>query len=258
MKISNKLKEQFVNYFETGYQFEEFTKIFLQKIGFDDVKVTKKSGDKGIDLTCIKEEIDCLNLNTAEYIVQAKKYAITNKVGSKDIKEFKGVTSSARKIFITTSSFTADALLESKDKTNPVMLIDGDMIVEYCSLLTDFVFDLIPEFSKQRMDDLFNFTHSNTIPIGTIEKIITKNDVRARILRIPNEIAKVLEGYKNYSVVINKEKEYHLNISSDRKYFGGITKYYKELGFISNDNFSQAISEWRFEPENKKIYIDIK
>ena len=41
----NALLEQFYTYFEDGYKFEEFLKIYLEKIGLEEVYVTKRSGD---------------------------------------------------------------------------------------------------------------------------------------------------------------------------------------------------------------------
>lgn len=40
----------FYNYFENGYVFEDFLKSYLEKIGLDEVYVTKRSDDGGIDL----------------------------------------------------------------------------------------------------------------------------------------------------------------------------------------------------------------
>ena len=53
----NALLEQFYTYFEDGYKFEEFLKIYLEKIGLEEVYVTKRSGDGGIDLTAIRKGI---------------------------------------------------------------------------------------------------------------------------------------------------------------------------------------------------------
>lgn len=41
-KISEFL-EQFYGYFESGYAFEEFLKVYLEKIGLDEVIVTQRS-----------------------------------------------------------------------------------------------------------------------------------------------------------------------------------------------------------------------
>lgn len=53
----NALLEQFYTYFEDGYKFEEFLKIYLEKMGLEEVYVTKRSGDGGIDLTAIRKGI---------------------------------------------------------------------------------------------------------------------------------------------------------------------------------------------------------
>ena len=65
--MDNKLLSDFISYFEKDkYKFESFCKIFLTWLGFDDVIVTQKSGDKGIDLRCTKKEIDKLD---NEYLI---------------------------------------------------------------------------------------------------------------------------------------------------------------------------------------------
>ena len=45
----NEFLEQFYSYFESGYAFEEFLKVYLEKIGLDEVVVTQRSSDGGID-----------------------------------------------------------------------------------------------------------------------------------------------------------------------------------------------------------------
>ena len=52
-KISEFL-EQFYGYFESGYAFEEFLKVYLEKIGLDEVVVTQRSSDGGIDLEAVR------------------------------------------------------------------------------------------------------------------------------------------------------------------------------------------------------------
>lgn len=59
----NELKEsveQLYNSFDNGYEFEEFLKYFLEKIGLEEVVVTQRSRDGGIDLTCVKSGIQTL------------------------------------------------------------------------------------------------------------------------------------------------------------------------------------------------------
>ena len=65
--------EQLYNSFDNGYEFEEFLKFFLEKIGLEEVVVTQRSRDGGIDLTCTKSGINGLsNLDEVKYYIQAK------------------------------------------------------------------------------------------------------------------------------------------------------------------------------------------
>ena len=51
------LQEKFYKYFETGYVFENFLKEYLLKIGLDEVEITQRSRDGGIDLKAIRKGI---------------------------------------------------------------------------------------------------------------------------------------------------------------------------------------------------------
>ena len=58
-KISEFL-EQFYGYFESGYAFEEFLKVYLETIGLDEVVVTQRSSDGGIDLEAVRYGVGAL------------------------------------------------------------------------------------------------------------------------------------------------------------------------------------------------------
>lgn len=249
------LLEKFINYFDNGYKFEKFCKILLNWLDFDDIKVTKRSGDNGIDLTCNKKEITALDLNTINYIVQAKCYSKGHKVSSKEIREFKGTTTdtATRRIFITTSDYSKNAIYEASDHNTPVTLINGIKLIEYCISLQDKVFDVKHYFNKEKLDDLFNEDNQE---LNIIERKITKNDVRARILRFPSEYKEILKDKKKYMLSINKTTPKYYNLNKDNTYFGGITSFYKD--FISNLDFEEARSIWKHDKEKNIIYIEIK
>ena len=260
--MDNKLLNDFISYFEKDkYKFENFCKIFLTWLGFDDVIVTQKSGDKGIDLRCTKKEIDKLDTTEIEYIVQAKCYKQGNNVSGPEIRNFKGTreTLGKRRLFITTSDYTSSAKEEASDPNQPVTLINGEKIIDYWKSLGDQVFDIHFSCNKQKLDDLFvESANDNTVDnkIDEVIKRITKNDVRARILRIPSEYKNDLRGKKKYKLIINGNSEEYFNISSDERYFGGITKYYKT--FIKDKDFIDAQSLWKFDKQNEVIYVEIK
>lgn len=255
------LREQFIRYFDDDkYKFENFCKIFLKWLDFDDIQVTQRCGDGGIDLKCNKKEIEHLNLNTIEYVVQAKCYGINNKVGPGDIRNFRGSKTdmSVRKIFITTSDYTKGAVKEADDTNQPITLINGELLINFCKSFGDRMFDVKYFFSTEKLNDLFldDMQIIEEYNFKTIERRITKNDVRARILRIPSEYRDLLKNEKFYDLSINGEAYKKYNISADKSYFGGVTKYYK--GFISNVDFEGAQSLWTYDDKNKVLNVVIK
>lgn len=91
-------------------------------------KATKKTGDEGID-GLVKE--DKLGLDTI--YIQAKRWKKDNYVGRPEIQKFVGALAGqgARKgIFITTSSFTKDAIDYKPRNETSIILIDGKKLVE--------------------------------------------------------------------------------------------------------------------------------
>ena len=66
---------KFYSYFDDYYKFEEFLKTYLEKIGLDEVVVTRRSGDGGIDLTAVRKGLGGLaNAIDQPYFIQAKRY----------------------------------------------------------------------------------------------------------------------------------------------------------------------------------------
>lgn len=255
------LREEFIKYFDDDkYKFENFCKIFLKWLDFDDIQVTQRRGDGGIDLKCNKKEIEQLNLNTIEYAVQAKCYAINNKVGPRDIRDFRGSKTdmSVRKIFITTSDYTKGATEEADDTNQPVTLINGSQLIDFCKSHGDMMFDVKYYFNVNKLNDLFldDENDINRDNIKIIERRITKNDVRARILRIPSEYKNLIQSKSKYKISINGDVYKDYNISSDKSYFGGVTKYYRD--FISNVDFEEGQSIWTYDEKNDAFNVIIK
>ncbi|MBI5807587.1 MAG: restriction endonuclease [Ignavibacteriales bacterium] len=118
--------------------FERLVIDLLVKMGYggsvkDAGKAIGKSGDEGIDGT-IKE--DKLGLDTI--YIQAKKWKTGNIVGRPEIQKFVGALAGqgAKKgIFITTSTFTKDALDYNPRNETKIVLIDGEQLAQ---LMIDF------------------------------------------------------------------------------------------------------------------------
>lgn len=121
---------------KTPREFEKLVVLLLQKMGYggeveDSGLVTQYVNDKGID-GIIKEDI----LGFGRIIIQAKRYAIDNKVTREDIQKFVGALASAKSdngVFITTSDFNKGAYeyVETLHSSTKIVLINGGKLAEY-------------------------------------------------------------------------------------------------------------------------------
>jgi len=108
--------------------FERLVQRILREKGFSQVEVTGRTGDGGIDGVGIAKINGILSFHI---IFQCKRYK--GKVGAKDMRDFRGamVGRTDKGLFITTGTFTRDAIAESSRDGAPVIdLIDGDLLVE--------------------------------------------------------------------------------------------------------------------------------
>lgn len=87
-----------------------------------------RSGDGGIDGVIREDKLGLDNI-----YIQAKRWT-DKSVGSPDIDQFAGALSkkkAGKGIFITTSSFTKDALASVKEYSSRIILIDGETLANY-------------------------------------------------------------------------------------------------------------------------------
>lgn len=98
------------------YEFEKAIAQLFRDYGYT-VHQTRKSADGGKDLVMYK--------GGETYFVECKKYAKSNKIGRPLIQKLVGAChpASAKPIFVTTSSFTSEAIAEAQ--RSKVRLIDG-------------------------------------------------------------------------------------------------------------------------------------
>lgn len=265
--------ERLYKSFATGRDFELFLNCLLKKIGFQEVVTTKYVGDNGIDLTCSKPGIDLQGIDTMNYYVQAKRYKSTNKVKAKEIRDLKGSTKRDKQgnvlnnnyinVFITTSSFTKGAINEAESNPNmPTILIDGKTLLNMCidngiafSYKPIFDEDMIKEILKQYSQT--NSTITNNVDDYLVERNITANDIRARILIIPQIIRNSIDdNSSNVNIEINGKPQ-TLNLDKSHRYIGGVTQIYKDCGLINDDNlFVQKKSKWKIK--DNELIVDIE
>ena len=113
--------------------FERFCQRLLRESGFQEVTVTGRSGDGGID------GIGILQVNplvSFKVLFQCKKYS--GSVSPSQVRDFRGaMTGRADKgIIITTGSFTSEARKEAvRDGAPPIELVDGEKLAEMLETL---------------------------------------------------------------------------------------------------------------------------
>lgn len=259
-------QQKLYEYFDTGFLFEQFLKKYLLKLGLDEVEVTQATRDGGVDLKAIRKGIgDFSNLDTTEYLIQAKRYAPDNKISVAMIRQLKGVLpDNNRGMFITTSEYTTDAYNEATSNTpRPAIVpIDGKRLVLSC-IDNEIGFFYKPVFSKSSLSELLEQgleRESSSIAaetqefrendsIGVIEKMITANDVRARIISVPSSIFKLIDERQNeIDVIVNGDKKYTLSINKGRNYFARTTQLFRDFKLISDNGvIVPKICKWKFD-----------
>lgn len=260
-EILNKLYKSFA----TGYEFEDFLKPFLECLGIDEVIVTKRSGDGGIDLEGIRYGIINNTEDSVKYIVQAKRYNPTEKISVDIIDKLRGNMMSGEKgIIITTASFSKPAIEKAAiRKETPIVLIDGKTLVDIC-IEHNIGFVYKPIFSQNELEkfykkeEVIDKIDTSLFIINNVEKEITANDIRARIISIPRAILdKLPDDRQNFDLSFNGNIINDVKISSDRRYFSrGISEMYRKYGLLTNDNvFNPTKSVWNFD--GNIIYVDL-
>lgn len=259
--------QQFYNYFKTGYDFEKFLKVYLEKLGLDEVKVTQKSRDGGIDLTAVRLGVgEFSDADASNYYIQAKRFNPSSSISVRDIRELKGTIPFGHKgMFITTSKFSSDAINESNnDPSKPVVLIDGKQLIESCiDLELGFVFK--PSFSNYLMDKLMGTNNDKQVekPIEVeqdnpsrkfiVEKIITMNDIRARIVSLPSDVVKLIDENSNsICVKFGDIKEANYKYNPSRRFISGVTEFLNKYGLKGEIDLKPKKVAWYIN--NNKVF----
>lgn len=130
--------------------FERFCQRLLRESDFQDVTVTGRSGDGGIDGNGI---LQVNPLVSFKVLFQCKRYQ--GSVGSSQVRDFRGAMQGRadKGIFITTGSYTPDAKREAvRDGVPPIELVDGEKLV---SMLENLELGLVPVRSFRVNQEFF-------------------------------------------------------------------------------------------------------
>lgn len=135
--------------------FERLTQRLLRESGFQQVTVTGKSGDGGID------GIGTLKINpfvSFNVLFQCKRYQ--GAVTPSQVRDFRGAMQGRadKGLIITTGTFTLDAKKEARrDGVPPIELVDGDILVE---MFEQHELGLVPKRSYE-IDEMFFQEYKN-------------------------------------------------------------------------------------------------
>lgn len=175
------------------FQFEFLVAELLRKIGYENVDVTKRSGDKGIDVV---GNLTVGGLTNVKTVIQVKRYKTGNNISGKYITQLRGSAEvDQRGLIITTSDFTKDAVEESKAVNKmPVALVNGikliDLLFKYrVGIKEDIVsvFSIDSElFDNELADSLTRNSENKSrsiwpLPGGIYSYIDTLNSLLKRI-----------------------------------------------------------------------------
>lgn len=131
-------------------QFEDFLSILLKEMGFSEVEVTGRAGDRGIDLkgTWTEENIPGFQVDLA-FKIQAKRHTPSTTLNPRYVRELRGtLTSGEWGLIITTGRVTSNTRQEGlSEASRMVSIIDGEDLIDLCikygvGIKTDYHIDL--------------------------------------------------------------------------------------------------------------------
>ena len=228
--------------------FEVFLKDLLEKLGFDDIEVTSQSGDSGIDLTATlrRSEIPGIETNMP-YIIQAKRFAPGKTLNPRYIRELRGaMRSGERGVLITTAGVTKKSIEEEalKDISRIVLVVDGEQLIKLCR---DYEIGVVKQYNIDA-----DYLSSLEIESEEVEekevlskKLVTENDIRARILRIPKDVKEHVGNSNIITLYFDDERGEQLSIDKTGTFVSGVTNIFRKYGLIQNsDKTYQKHSEW--------------
>lgn len=263
--------QQLYESFDDGFVFEEFLKCLLIKMGLQDVAVTRKTGDGGVDLTAVRPGLDALSrVDEVRYKVQAKRYMPDRCVDPAKVHALHGVLEGHEKgLLITTARFSPDT--EEWASQRPLLLIDGTRLVDLC-IEHELGFRFEPVFDRA----LLNLRATSARPVASpaaatqaastttagdaFLRPITANDIRARIISLPRALGDALGNVDRITVEFPPHfppREYIYN--RDRMYVAGVTEVLRKFQLIgADDSRHPKLAEWKRDPGASTISVVIR
>ena len=247
--VKKALKEKLHNM--DPYLFESLVGELLQKIGYENVAVTKRSGDGGID---IMANLTVGGLTNVSTVIQVKRFR--NNVAGKIITQLRGSARvDQRGLVITTSNFTKDAINESKAGNKmPVGLVDGEKLIELL-----FKYGIGVKKEEKTIYNLDNDYFENET--STLNKSVV-SEKNLSIWPLPGGTDKYIDTLNKFLEAVNKGtntkhslvewyKKTFESVKSDKTAEGYIFVP-KSMGLIVIQNGKYFLSE------DGKVYLESK
>ncbi|RZJ48025.1 MAG: hypothetical protein EOO44_21655 [Flavobacterium sp.] len=222
------------------FQFEFLVAELLRKIGYENVDVTKRSGDKGIDVI---GNLTVGGLTSVKTVIQVKRYKTGNNISGKYITQLRGSAEvDQRGLIITTSDFTKDARDESKAINKmPVALVNGqkliDLLFQYKVGVKEDIVSVFSINSELFENDLID--SSVTGGIGTKSRAIwpLPGGINSYVETLNQLMNQIIENKSTKEDLINWFVDSFDNVTS-KKTANGYLNVPKNMGLI---DFSKGI-----------------
>jgi len=151
-------------------QFEKFLSILLSEMGFSDVTVTGRSGDRGIDLqaTWTETNVPGLEVDLA-FKIQAKRFTPRSALNPRYIRELRGSLRAGEwGLLITTARVSSKTRQEGlTDYSRRISVIDGQSLIELCKkyevgVKTDYRIDISSLEEEEITPEISEYTEKTT------------------------------------------------------------------------------------------------
>jgi hypothetical protein len=134
----------------TPEQFEKFLSVLLTEMGFSEVVITGRSGDRGIDLQATWTEKNVPGLEVdLPFLIQAKRFRPGMILNPRYVRELRGTLKPGNwGLLVTTARASSKTLQEGlSDPSRVISVIDGTTLIDLCKkyevgMRTDYRIDL--------------------------------------------------------------------------------------------------------------------
>ena len=194
-------------------QFEIFLSRLLDEMGFSDVEVTGRVGDRGIDLKAIWTQKSVPGLEVDLFFkIQAKRYSPSTTINPRYVRELRGCIGSGEwGLLITTARASDNTRKEGlSDASRIISVIDGQGLIDLCKefgvgIKTNYMIDLsfldeedatpeLPEISEKTPKEMLTETLGEEFSrLGTSP--IYKSETKTVIARTSKRYEQKYAGY---------------------------------------------------------------